>query len=488
MNAAEARRILDGAQRDPVGWCERVLGFRGWGDQRRILESVRDNRRTAVRSCHAAGKTRTAAAAALWFVATHPRSIVLTTATTHRQVKGIMWREIHQMVRDARVPIGGSITEAKLTLAEDWWAWGFTGDEYDPTSFQGFHAPHALVIIDEAAGVGPGVYEGLESVMSSGHARRLDIGNPTDPDCDFARSFSRKDTARFVLDAFDTPNLTETGVTIDDVRSGEWRAKVDAHVAAHGALPYPQLVTPEWVAEKWGEWCGASVEGESDPRWQSRVRAQFPTSAENALFPTEWVRLAQERHAQRDPRTGRGRLGVDVARFGKDTSQVAVYVDGYGVRDVAELPHADALDTADMVLSRVRAEELRGLLVSEVRVDADGLGGGTYDAVRRKLDDRAVEIRNGTRAQDPTRFINARSEMLWLLREALDPRGQAPIVLPPDPRLTEELRAFRWHLARDQRIAVESKDEMKLRLGRSPDRADAVAYAVFPGAPEVVVV
>ncbi len=474
MTPEAAAEIVARSQVDPVGWCERVLGFRGWSMQDRVLESIRDNRRTAVKGCHAPGKTKLAASAALWFLAAHPRSLVITTATTQRQVKGVMWREIHQAYGNARMPLGGEISETRLQLAPDWWAWGFTADEYDPTRFQGFHGPHVLVIVDEAAGVGRGVFEGLEAVMSSGHARMLAIGNPTDPDGEFARMFDRQDISRFTVDAFETPNFTGPRVTIEDIRADTWKKKVEKA----GGLPMPLLISPEWVREKWIEWCGGRQEGEGDPRWMARVRAQFPTTAEGALFPAEWVELAFGRHANVEW-SGGGTcvLGCDVARFGRDTTQVAAHFPGFGVRDISELPHMDTLDTAGEISLRAQKEQERGNAVEEVRIDSDGLGAGVYDMASRLLGERAIEIRNGARAQASTRFFNARSEMLWHLREQLDPKSQDPIALPPDASLRQELRAFRWTLRADGRIAAESKDEVKARIGRSPDKADAVAYA-----------
>jgi hypothetical protein len=66
--------------------------------------------------------------------------------------------------------------------------------------------------------------------------------------------------------------------------------------------------------------------------------------------------------------------------------------------------------------------------------------------------------------------------MLWRLREALDPVHGDNIALPPDRRLAAELTAATWSL-RGDKILVESKDDIRKRLGVSPDRADAVMLA-----------
>lgn len=485
MSPEEAGSVLLGARVDPVRWARDAFGFRPWKKQREVIESVRDHRVTAVRSCHAIGKSTLAAFIVIWFLLTHPRSIVITTATTKRQVKGILWREVHAFLRRAKVPIGGHLTETQLKLDDDWWAWGFTSKDYDATQFQGFHAPAVLVVVDEAAGVSPTVFEGLDSAMSSGHARMLLIGNPTDGSGDFGRAFMRNDYARFNVSAFDTPNFTKYGVTLEDIRrgdglkSGPWMEKVT------GPLPYPQLISPTWVRDKWISWCGGREEGETDPRWQARILGHFPEGGDDALIPLRWVEEANERwqdFADRDRVwTPEVFIGCDVARYGDDATTRAFYHPGCGVRAVVDAPKQDTMQTAGMLLVDEASAGDAGFNVTSIRIDADGLGAGVFDRVAEQRGDLAVEMRGGMRADDSEHYANRRAEWFWRLRELLDPAGEEPIALPPDDELTRQLVSMKWKLKSDGKIAIESKDEIKARIGRSPDKADAVAYAVAAG-------
>lgn len=476
MLSADELDAVERASVDPVWWTETVLGFRPWRKQREILESIRDHRITAVRSCHAIGKSTVAAAAVLWFLANHPRAIVITTASSHRQVSGILWRELRTLYKNARFPLGGSLppSATMLKMADDWWAWGFTAREYDATQFQGFHAPYVFVVVDEAAGVVPTVYEGLDSAIASGHARMLMIGNPTDDSGPFGAAFKRAGVQKFIVSAFDTPNFSKFGVALEDVRrgdgldSGPWFEKVT------GALPFPQLVSPLWVREKWLEW------GEEDPRWQARVMAQFPKDADRALIPSPWIDEAVERwrsieEGQTWPR--RSRLGVDVARLGDDSTERVDFRPGAGVRTIRTAPKQDTMATVATLEGDLVELRSQGVAVDEVRIDADGLGAGVFDRLRQIHGDLAVEVRGGIRADDGDRYVNRRSEMFWQLRLALDPNGDEPIALPPDPALHRQLVAMRWDLNSRGLIAVEPKDDLKVRLGHSPDKADAVAYA-----------
>src|SRR5439155_17623492 len=75
---------------------------------------------------------------------------------------------------------------------------------------------------------------------------------------------------------------------------------------------------------------------------------------------------------------------------------------------------------------------------------------------------------------------NRRAATWWALREALDPETGAGIALPPDPALVADLAMPRWRLANRAgagAIQIEAKDEIRKRLGRSPDRGDAVVMA-----------
>ena len=73
-------------------------------------------------------------------------------------------------------------------------------------------------------------------------------------------------------------------------------------------------------------------------------------------------------------------------------------------------------------------------------------------------------------------FFNLRSELYWRLREALDPVSGEEVQLPPDRRLAAQLAAPTW-TPRGASILIESKDDIRARLGSSTDDADAVVLA-----------
>jgi hypothetical protein len=75
---------------------------------------------------------------------------------------------------------------------------------------------------------------------------------------------------------------------------------------------------------------------------------------------------------------------------------------------------------------------------------------------------------------------NIRAEMYWRLRLALDPERGATLALPPSQELLRDLCAARYEIQTGGVIKIEDKSEIKKRLGRSPDLADAVAESMMP--------
>ncbi len=75
-------------------------------------------------------------------------------------------------------------------------------------------------------------------------------------------------------------------------------------------------------------------------------------------------------------------------------------------------------------------------------------------------------------------FSNKRAESYWRLREALDPAGSPTLMIPDDKELTAELTSLRWE-PQGNNIKAEPKDDQIERLGRSPDKADAVVMAFW---------
>lgn len=454
MTPDELHELVERGRESPAWWVREVLGDNPWQKQIEILEGIRDHREVNVRSCHSAGKSWVASRAALWFLFNHPESLVITTAPTARQVRGILWKEIGAAYSKARIPLGGDLSTTALRIAPAWLALGFTAAEHDPDRFQGFHSVSTLVIVDEACGVSQEIDNAVDSILSGEHTRLLRIGNPTNPSTPFGTAFRQQRGQRFKISAFDTPNFTELGIDLESVRDGSWRDRM----AQADELPAPTLINPEWVADKWRQW------GESSPIFQARILAEFPSGGESMLLDLDMIEQATMREPK-DP-TGVTVFGVDIARHGTDET-VVVMRSGDKVDVLDTWTGRDTMQTVGRIVDLYHKHN-----PTTVHVDEIGLGAGVLDRLV-ELGVRVVGINVAKAPRDRDRFENLRAELFWNVREAIE---QDALSLPADSLLVEQLAAIRYEFTSRGRIKLESKATMRT----SPDRADAVALALSP--------
>ena len=442
--------------RDPEYFTRKILNKPLWSLQGEILQSVRENPRTAVRSCHGIGKTFTAAMCILWFLYTHPKAIVLSTAPTWRQEEKLIWKEIRSAYREAIIPLGGNLlpkTPELHLIHDEWYAAGLSTNE--PDRFQGFHEEHILVVVDEAAGVNLEIFEAIEGILTSSGARLLLIGNPTAIGTPFYEAFMKPGYKTFHVSAYDTPNFTFCGITAEDIANDTWQDKAKE-------IPYPRLITPQWVSDRYKAW------GEGSAPYQVRVLGNFPQQGDDTLIPLLWIELSMERWEETE--AGRPiQIGVDVAAYGSDKTVIAIRK-GTKLTELQVYSQKDTRETAGLVEKAAREHESL-----QIKVDEIGIGRGVVDSLEEDGYDN-VGVNVAEKSSDSERYHNLRAELWCNLRELLNPEKE-PIALPPDDELLSELASVKYKVDSHGAIQIESKDEMRKRLGHSPDRADAVVLA-----------
>lgn len=443
-------QMMSVARANPEWWINTVVGNTIWERQRTIVESVRDNQRTAVRSCNGAGKSFISANIVAWFLSVHPGSIIITTAPTARQVEEILWQEIARIHAQANLPLGGTLLKTKWDMGAKWFAMGLSTN--DPNRFQGFHAPHILAVLDEACGIEPQIYEAVEAILTSEGAKVLLIGNPTEPDNEFYKTFSSKLYNKVHISAFHTPNFRNIK-SIEQLRTMSVK-ELEAEVT------HPYLVTPKWARERLDEW------GEDSPAFLARILGEFPDTGTQTLIPLSWIMKATMRpDTAEKPCT----IGVDVARFGDDASVIAVRL-GNKVERLIEFKKLDTVEVTNEVEQVFRDYEK---VCDIVAVDAVGIGAGVADMLRNRSVP-AVDIESGERAYQINRFKNKRTEMWYKGRELF---RTGDITIPDDDKLIGELSTIRYTFDPTGKYVLETKDELKKRGLDSPNKADAVMYA-----------
>jgi len=178
-------------------------------------------------------------------------------------------------------------------------------------------------------------------------------------------------------------------------------------------------------------------------------------------------------------------IGIDVARFGDDET-VIVTAEGLKVRIHEHYQGYDTMKTAGKAwacaksLKEKRGEEMKRL---EIKVDADGNGAGVVDRLNElksekkkelELDSlKVTEIHGAAKPRDPRKFKNLRAEIHWGLKELLE-----DLDLPDDNELRSQLMAIKYDTNSADQIFIIPKQKIKEKLGRSPDVAEGVIYAL----------
>ena len=193
------------------------------------------------------------------------------------------------------------------------------------------------------------------------------------------------------------------------------------------------------------------------------------------VIPTAWVDAAMKRWQRREPKGPMDSMGVDVARGGRDDEVYARrhgnWFDQLVVHPGSATP--DGPTTASRVMLLLRD-------AAPIHIDIVGWGASPYDLLKG-AGVQTIGVNNGAGSTERAKgsglaFFNVRAQDWWRMREALDPVNDMAVELPPDPELKADLCAPTWEPT-VRGIKLESKEDIRERIGRSPGRGDAIVLA-----------
>jgi hypothetical protein len=222
-------------------------------------------------------------------------------------------------------------------------------------------------------------------------------------------------------------------------------------------LTLPQMA---WRAHKITEFNGDG--GQFKREYPANPDEAFEASAEQSFITPEWVQIA--RRARAEP-FGPRLLGVDPARFGDDLTAI-VERQGRVVHAVETVAKRDTMEVAGMVKKRLDTG------IDFAFIDVVGIGAGVVDRLREMgYGTKIIPVNAGESALDDAKYRNLRAEMYGNLRDWL---REQPAVLPDDDAVQADLCTVQYKFTSNSQYQLESKDDLKKRLGRSPDRGDAI--------------
>lgn len=465
---------------DPCGFAANELGVTLTPDQQDILNELRDSPEVNVQSSHGQGKTFLAAIAVLWWVFC-VRGWAVTTAPTGRQVKELLWGEIRKLHGANQEKLGGVCQTLTLRYTQSAKALGFSSEDTDENTAQGFHAEHLLVIEDESCGISPAVDDGLTSCLTGENNKILRIGNPVESGTPFQVHCQRK---HIKLEAWRHPNVA-WAYQLDSDGIHRLKSEVKQAICHPDGTLKPQSQWPKWcprdrvpgaVSIKWIEEV-REKKTEHSSFWISRVEADFPEDATDAIVPSSWFKAARIRYDSNPEHWDTlasqhsWRHGLDVGDGG-DEHALASWRGP--VLYQVKLQHClnDRQDVSRAASwAKQRLEDAPGVM----GVDRTGVGAGALSQLL-EWKCNALGIAWGSGAQDSEQFLNLKSEQFWGLREAF--REGTVAVAPLDPEIEDllvtEFSKIYYKETANEKIQMEAKARTIARLGHSPNAADSV--------------
>ena len=404
----------------------------------------------AVSSGHGIGKSAMAAWLTLWIMSTRPHSKGVVTANTGEQLSSKTWAGVAAWLSRSINKHWFTITTGKGAMRlvhndhpESWRVDAQTSREENSESFAGLHAASSTpwYLFDEASAIPSKIWEVAEGGKTDGEPMHFAFGNPTRNTGAFAECFG-KQRHRWNTRQIDSRNVAITN----------------------------KALLKGWVDDY----------GEDSDFVRVRVRGIFPRASSTQFIGRDLVDGAVARNTgDKERASGRtAAVGVDVARFGDDSSVIFTRVGRDG--DVVPIKRFRGLDTMQMaakVSEHIDHLQMLGLRVITF-VDGGGVGGGVVDRLRQ-LNRDVIEVQFGAKPDDPRKYANKRAEMWGRLKAWLE-IGR----LPRDETLATDITSVEYGFRPDDTILLESKESMKKRGLASPDDGDAIALTFAQPVPE----
>lgn len=426
---------------EPPVFVREVFGVIPDKWQDRVLEAFPKHNRIGGAACKNPGKTALEAWLGWNFMLTRPHCKVPCTSITGPNLRDGLWTEFAKWQNKSDLLKATFQWTQKRIFAKQhektWWAsfrtWDESADpEQQANTLAGLHEDYLLFLIDEVGDIPEGVVTAAEAALGSGIETKLVMmGNCTRTDGPLYRACNIDRKYWFIIRITGDPDDPERSprINIEEARK---------------------------LIEKYGR---------DSYIVKVNILGEFPDRAADKLIDMRDCELAQARSVPEEVFKPMPLIiGVDVAYMGDDKS---VMMTRRGRMAWSPRVLASRLQT-DVVAEQLikQFDELDG---DAAFVDVGGIGAGVVDTCRSRGYGRIVHpIHFAQKAIEDERFFNRRAEMYWNAAEWVKNEG----CLPKDSLLAAELAAHKYTMKKG-RVLLEEKDDVKARLGRSPDRADA---------------
>lgn len=458
-------------------FAREVFGLELWDRQLEALELTDTARRVAVLSAHGIGKTLAEAVEVFYQTLVYGPCLVICISAVQSQMRHQTFGEMHKLFLRAKNLPGELYTDSyRLDAATRHQAIGLGTNE--PGRLTGYHHDRLVVIVDEAHGLPDVMWDAVLALAVGEHDRVLALGNPGPPVGRWYTIAKSAGWAHLTIPSTSHPNVV-TGRNV--IPGAITRTKIAEYAADHGVnSPTYRRLVEGLFTEDASEIITTTADLErAAVLWEREMILDADRRRDETYLGPEYV------------------IGVDPARLGPDLTALCIAegpsqgLASRGRTLVREFITWGQTDTM-VTVGRIQAEaKQRGINYWEdgcrlgwhpgrFIVDEPGVGGGVVDRLKER--GYTVIPFNGARAvaeeewKDPKRYKNLRAAAYWSLRKMLE---AGTIAVPRNDRLWEELLSTEWEMGSDEKIMIRPKEELRDRLGRSPDLADSLSLVAY---------
>jgi len=417
---------------EPLAWQKKVLLDIKYG-----LTSKEKVIKLATASGHGIGKSALVSWLILWAISTKPNTRGVVTANTELQLKTKTWSELSKWYRLSAIsPLFRLTSESLYSIdpkyERSWRIDMVPWSEHNSESFAGLHnqGGRVLLIFDEASSIPDSIWEVAEGAMTDNETEIIwaVFGNPTRATGRFRECFGRF-RHRWITNQISSEDVVITN-----------KNQINSWISDYG-------IDSDFV--------------------RVRILGEFPQLSENQLIGYEHINSSRSRELRlKDVIDDPIIIGVDVARFGSDSSVIAIRQG----RLLLKLTRYRKIDT--MQLSSIVAREIEESVPDAIFIDQTGVGGGVVDRLHQLGFNNVIGIDFGSSASNKKVYFNKRTEVWHKMAKWIRYEGQ----IIDDKELINDLIAPTYSYSGDSsQIILEKKESMKKRGIASPDSADALA-------------
>ena len=379
---------------------------------------------------------------AKWFQDTRPQGKGLITANTSDQLATKTWAEVAKWHKLARTSHWSHWQATKLSSVfspETWFISALPWSKDHPESMAGMHAPHILVVMDEASAIPDVIWDTLEGAMTTLRAMWFAWGNPT------------RNRGRF------------KEIFPGGLYAHEWRTR---RIDSRTCKKANHAQHDQWIQTR----------GIESDFVKIHVLGEHPRQSEEQFIGQDVIETAQQREETpylHLPKV----LGADIATTNRG---VLLLRQGCKIWWRREYFNKTVADYAALITTTMDQEQPDATFV-----DAAGVGAGVYPLIRHT--NHYVIACNGAHAvpetislpnepSDKDTYYNMRACMWGRMRDWLRDWGCLPLEYTG---LARELQEPQWTYAGLRKVLLESKEDMRARGVASPDEADALSLTFY---------